>query len=205
MSEPPSVLIVGGPNGAGKTTISRAVVAETLGIAEFVNADIIAQGLSGFDPDRSAIQAGRIMLARMRELAATRSTFAFETTLASRTFAPWIESLLADGYEFYLVFVWLRSAELAVRRVARRVRQGGHAVPAEVIRRRYGRGISNFVRLYMPLTTHWRVYDNSNSSPGGPALVARGRAGEAPVIVNASIWKRILDTADAQATRQDDQ
>jgi predicted ABC-type ATPase len=106
----PAVVVIGGPNGAGETTISRDYVAETLGIAEFVNADIIAQGLSGFDPERAALQAGRLMLKRLRELAAARASFAFETTMASRTFAPWIAELIASGYEFESAFVWLRSA-----------------------------------------------------------------------------------------------
>jgi predicted ABC-type ATPase len=143
----------------------------TLDVSEFVNADTIAQGLSAFNPQGAAIAAGRIMLARLKELAAARESFAFETTLASRTFAPWIAGLIAAGYAFHLVFLWLPSPDLAVERVAERVRAGGHHVPEEVIRRRYTKGIKNFFSLYQPLATTWRVY-NTESVP--PPLIATG-------------------------------
>jgi predicted ABC-type ATPase len=151
MTRQPTVILIGGPNGAGKTTISRAVISETLGVAEFVNADIIAQGLSGFDPERAAMQAGRVMLTRLRELAAARTSFAFESTLASRSFAPWLAGLIKDGYQLDLVFVWLNSPDLAIERMKLRVRKGGHFVPPDTIRRRYQRGIANLVNLYLPL------------------------------------------------------
>ncbi|MGH7245298.1 MAG: zeta toxin family protein [Phycisphaerales bacterium] len=140
----PTIIILAGPNGAGKTTISREVLAKTFGIGEFVNADVIASGLSGFDPDRAAFAAGRIMLARLHELAEARSSFAFESTLASRTFAPWLVRQIAGGYEVHLVYSWLRSPELAVKRVRARVSKGGHNVPPEVVTRRYYRSLSNF-------------------------------------------------------------
>ncbi|MBY0263551.1 MAG: zeta toxin family protein, partial [Phycisphaerales bacterium] len=114
------MMLIGGPNGAGKTTISRKAIAETVGVPEFVNADAIAIGLSGFNPDLAAMAAGRVMLGRLRELAAERRDFAFESTLASRSFAPWLKSLVESGYQFHLTFVWLRSPELAVRRVRKR-------------------------------------------------------------------------------------
>jgi len=193
----PYILTLAGPNGAGKTTISRAVVAESAGLSEFVNADIIAQGLSGFDPERAAFAAGRIMLARLRELAAARSSFAFESTLASRTFAPWIATLTKSGYEFRVVYVWLRSPELAIRRVNARVRKGGHAVPPDTIRRRYARSISNFCSLYLPLATTWRVYDNSS---GFAAPVARrARNDSAPEIFDRRAWEEIQRIAHDQA------
>lgn len=194
--------MVGGPNGAGKTTISRAVIAETLGIAEFVNADFIAQGLSGFDPDRAALQAGRVMLLRLRELAATRADFAFETTLASRTFAPWLASRRADGYRVLLVFVFLASADLAIRRVRARVQLGGHSVPSEVVARRYTRGISNLVNLYLPLADEWRVYDNSSASGG--SLVVAGIAGQPVRVLDDRVW-RIIHEIARQPPGQDDQ
>jgi predicted ABC-type ATPase len=172
----PSLVVIGGPNGAGKTTISRPVINEVLGLAEFVNADVIAQGLSGFNPERAALQAGRIMLDRLRELAAARENFAFETTLASRTFAPWLIDLQTQGYRTHIILVWLKSPELAIRRVKRRVGQGGHFVPDDVVRRRYKRGIANFIRLYRPHADAWRIYDNS--SPTQPRLVASAVKGE---------------------------
>lgn len=189
----PSVVVIGGPNGAGKTTISRNVIAELLGIGEFVNADIIAQGLSGFDPERAAIQAGRVMLTRLRELAADRRDFAFETTMASRTFAPWIAQLVRSGYEFHLVFVWLNSPEMAIRRVRSRVRRGGHFVPDEVVRRRYARGIANFVNLYLPIASEWRVLNNSSAA--GPVPVAFGNDARPPTVLDHTAWNCILETA----------
>lgn len=193
MADCPAIVVIGGPNGAGKTTISRAVIAETLGVAEFVNADIIAQGLSGFGPERSALRAGRIMLARLRELAEQRADFAFETTMASRTFAPWLVEQTAAGYHLTLVFVWLRSADLSIRRVAARVRRGGHHVPDEIIRRRYERGIANFVRLYRPLADAWRVYDNSEQ--GSPRLVAASVRGEFEHVFDRRAFDRIEEIA----------
>ncbi|MBX3377566.1 MAG: zeta toxin family protein [Phycisphaeraceae bacterium] len=200
-SSNPSIVLIGGPNGAGKTTISRAVISETLGIAEFVNADVIAQGLSGFAPERAALAAGRIMLTRLKELAAARTSFAFESTLASRTLAPWFASLIESGYELLLIYVWLRSPDVAMHRVCRRVSEGGHSVPPDVIRRRYFRSVANFVHLYLPLATRWQVYDNS--TVGSPELIASRRAGESPLIVNVRTWNRILRIADAQSKETD--
>lgn len=190
----PVVLLVGGPNGAGKTTISRSLIAETVGIVEFVNADVIAMGLSGFDPDRAAFQAGRIMLARLRELAHSRASFAFESTLASRTFAPWLRTLVTSGYQFHLVYLWLESPELAVERVRRRVLLGGHAVPEDTIRRRYFRSCSNFVHLYAPLARTWRAFDNSYSSP---RIIAQRRPDSGLSIFNQRTYNRMLGAANA--------
>lgn len=171
----PQLVILAGPNGAGKTTISREVLHKTLGIANFVNADTIAAGLSGFDPDRAAFAAGRIMLARLKELAAERSDFAFETTLASRTFAPWIRGLTFSGYRAHLIYVWVRSPRLSVLRVRARVKRGGHSVPELTIRRRYARSAANLFRLYLPLVMEsngtWQIYDNSGLDP---RIVAEG-------------------------------
>jgi predicted ABC-type ATPase len=135
---------------------------------------VIAQGLSAFNPEGAALAAGRIMLARLKELAAARESFAFETTLASRSFAPWIRSLTSSGYDFHLLFLWLPSPQFAVERVAQRVQSGGHYVADEVVRRRYVKGLRNFFSLYQPLATTWRVYDNAVDE-AGPKLVAGGK------------------------------
>jgi len=185
----PSVVVLAGPNGAGKTTASAAVIQETLGIGEFVNADIIARGLSGFAPESAALQAGRIMLERLHDLAASRASFSFETTLASRTFAPWLKQLLAEGYSFHLCFFWLPSADMAIARVAQRVRLGGHYVDDETIRRRYERGVSNFFHLYRPLTTTWHFFDNSQ--PPKRSLVARGAGKINWVVERPALWQRL--------------
>ena len=128
----PTIVVIAGPNGAGKSTTAPVLLNEMLGLREFVNADVIAQGLSAFAPENVALQAGRLMLARLRQLAEARKNFAFETTLASRSFAPWLREQRAAGYALYLLFLYLPSPEFAVRRVAERVKLGGHDVPEKV-------------------------------------------------------------------------
>lgn len=133
-------------------------------MTEFVNADVIAQGLSAFNAQSVALAAGRLMLDRLNELAASRSSFAFETTLASRSFVPWLREHHARGYESHLVYLWLPAPEVAIARVRARVAAGGHDVPVETIRRRFLRGMRNLRTLYMPLVTTWRVLDADSSA-----------------------------------------
>jgi predicted ABC-type ATPase len=159
----PSVIILAGPNGAGKSTAAPFLLQGTLGVAEFVDADVVARGLSAFNVESVAIAAGRVMLARLRELARQRVGFAFETTLASRSFAPWLADLKQVGYTVDLIFLWLPSADFAIQRVADRVGRGGHAVAPDTIRRRYTRGLDNFFKLYAPLASTWRLYDGSRT------------------------------------------
>jgi predicted ABC-type ATPase len=162
---------------------------ETLGVVEYVNSDTIAQGLAAFDPDRVALAAGRIMMARIKELVAAGRSFAFETTLASRSFVPWITKLRAEGYEFHIVFLWLPSADFAVQRVNDRVRMGGHSVPEETVRRRYAAGLRNFFRLYQSLTTSWRVFDASDTA--GRRLIAAGAGRKVHLRADAATLRRI--------------
>lgn len=184
----PTVIVIGGPNGAGKSTIAPLVLRGVLGVTEFVNADVIAQGLSAFQPERKAVQAGRIMLARLKELAAAREDFAFETTLASRSFAPWLRELRGSGYSFHLAFVWLADASLAVSRVGARVISGGHHVPEETVRRRYQRGLRNFFDLYRPLATSWVLYDNSESER---ERVVASAEGAGIMIHQPAVWQAV--------------
>jgi predicted ABC-type ATPase len=188
----PHVVIVAGPNGAGKSTTAPFLLRHALDVAEFVNADSIAAGLSAFRPQSVAIAAGRIMVARMRSLAAARADFAFETTLASRSFAPWLVGLKRDGYRVHLLFLWLTSADLAVSRVAERVRSGGHEVPAHVVRRRYAAGLRNLFGLYMPLADSWQVFDNSGTTL--PRLVAAGQGRTERTILDTVLWRRLEET-----------
>ncbi|MEX2218319.1 MAG: AAA family ATPase [Phycisphaerales bacterium] len=194
--EHPAVIAIGGPNGAGKTTVSRSVLADALSVDQFVNADTIAAGLSGFNPARAAFSAGRVMLGRLQELAAARERFAFESTLSSRTFAPWLSRLTATGYRVGIVYVWVRSARIAVERVRARVRKGGHTVPEADIRRRYTRSASNLFALYLPLAEAsggpWRIYDNSGSE--GARLVAYFDAG-VPVVLDQRTFARLREVA----------
>lgn len=161
----PSVVILAGPNGAGKTTASPFVIRDTLGIREFVNADHIAQGLSGFSPETTAVAAGRIMLSRLHELGRKRATFAFETTLATRSFAPWLRRLKGEGYRVHLLFLALPTPEFAIERVRLRVSQGGHDVPEDVIRRRFTRGLRNLFSLYAATTDELSIYDATEERP----------------------------------------
>lgn len=182
----PAVVVLAGPNGAGKSTAAPKLLPHLLGVAEFVNADVIAQGLSAFAPERHALEAGRLMLQRLDTLAAARENFAFETTLASRSFAPRLAKLVAKGYDFHLAFFYLPSADQAVQRVAQRVRHGGHHVPEETIRRRYDRGLWNLLNLYIPLATSWQVYNNGRA--GHSRLIAHGRREIVLEVRDQKIW-----------------
>jgi predicted ABC-type ATPase len=187
----PSVIVLAGPNGAGKTTASRGLLAEALRLMTFVNADVIAQGLSGFDPDSAAVEASRIMLERLHALAAQRADFAFETTLAGRTLAGWLRGLRRDGYAVHLVYFWLESADLAVTRVAERVKAGGHGVPEATVRQRYRRSLANLFNLYLPVVSTWRVYDNSQG--GSSQLIAYGDETGSQTVVQEERWRMIRE------------
>lgn len=158
-----TIYIIAGCNGAGKTTASYAVLPEMLGCKEFVNADEIAKGLSPFNPESVAIEAGRLMLQRMDDLLSEGSDFAFETTLSTRSYVKFIERAQAKGYFVTLLYFWLPTPEQAIERVATRVREGGHNIPSDVIRRRYANGIKNLTALYIPLCNYWAIYDNSSA------------------------------------------
>ncbi len=185
----PNIIIVAGPHGAGKTTAAADILVGALAVHEFVNADVIAKGLSAFQPESVAFDAGRIMLQRLHHLTEQRVNVAFETTLASRTFASWIKTLTATGYQFHLVFISLPSADMALARVRRRVLEGGHHVPEDVIRRRYDAGLKNFFRIYRPLAASWRFYDNSVH--GDRRMVASGGLNQATVVLDEDLWNNV--------------
>ena len=188
-STAPELVVLAGPNGAGKSTLAPWLLRDGWGIKEFVNADEIAKGLSGFQPESVALQAGRLMWERLEELAVSRKSFAFETTLASRTYAPWIVKRKAEGYRTRLVFIWLPSAELAIERVTDRVRVGGHHIPDDVIRRRYAGGLRILFELYLPLMDRWEVLDGTE--PADLRLVAQDGGGDQPEVVSEATWRRI--------------
>jgi predicted ABC-type ATPase len=170
----PIAVVIGGPNGAGKSTLAAALLPAELRLLQFVNADTIAIGLAAYAPETVALKAGRILLDRLGELARQRQDFAVESTLASRSLAPFLRSTQADGYVVKLVYVWLDTPDLAVARVAERVLAGGHDVPEETVRRRYRRSLANFRTLYRPLADEWTVCDNSGSNPYRIAHGGRG-------------------------------
>ncbi|HEV2799800.1 MAG TPA: zeta toxin family protein [Pyrinomonadaceae bacterium] len=184
---PPQVFIIAGPNGAGKSTLAPYLLRDAFGVGEFVNADTIALGLSAFSPESVTFAAGRIMLARLADLARARQSFAFETTLATRSYAAFVARLRREeGYEFQLLYLTLRSPELAVERVRSRVRLGGHTVPAAVVHRRFLSSARNFLRLYRPLADTWGMYDNSTLD--APCPVAVGHRDEFTKVLQPDLW-----------------
>lgn len=159
------IVIIAGPNGAGKTTFARAFLPVEARLAVFVNADLIAAGLSPFDPSAAAIRAGRMMLTEIDRHAAAGRSFAFETTLSGHTYSRRIEAWRASGFTVELIFLSLGSPEEAIARVAMRVRQGGHDVPPDVIRRRFASGMRHFVDVYRQRVDFWQWFDNSGPRP----------------------------------------
>ncbi len=166
-----NIYIIAGCNGAGKTTASFTILPEILDCKEFVNADEIAKGLSPFQPEKVAFEAGRIMLERIETLLKSNENFAFETTLSTKTYKQKLIQAKTNGFKVKLLFFWLPTIEMAINRVAVRVSEGGHNIPAEVIARRYSRGIENLFKIYIPLCDDWAVFDNSDETP---ELIAEG-------------------------------
>ena len=159
------IVIIAGPNGAGKTTFAKEYLPNEAGCPDFINADLIAAGLSPFRPEAAAVHAGRLMLQEIKSRVKQRKSFAFETTLSGRSYAQKIPQWQALGYHVKLIFLNLPSADMAVSRVAARVAQGGHNVPEAVIRRRFSSGLRNFDKIYMEIVDAWILYDNSGSMP----------------------------------------
>jgi predicted ABC-type ATPase len=174
-SHSPTAFLVAGPNGAGKSTFATEFLPDFVRCREFVNADLIAAGLSPFAPETQAMRAGRLLLVRIKELAEARQDFGFETTLAGRGYLKFIADLRRSGYQVVILFLWLPSAEMAIARVASRVRQGGHDIPELTIRRRYEAGLRNFFLTYASLVDSWRLYDGSQLPPS-PIASADGGA-----------------------------
>jgi len=169
-SRQPNLYVVAGPNGAGKSTFARLFLPEYADCREFVNADLIAAGLSPFNPESLAIQAGRLMLERIEALAEMRIDFGFETTLAGKSWLPVLQRLRAQGYRLHIFFLWIPEPDLALRRIEERVRAGGHSIPEEVVRRRFARGLRNFFQIYAPVVDAWLLLDNSKRPPEPVAL-----------------------------------
>ncbi len=161
-SQMKKIYIIAGPNGAGKTTASYTILPEIFNCHEFVNADEIARGLSPFNPEGVGLQAGRLMLERINELIERGKTFAFETTLATKSYQSLIKRAQVLGYETILLFLYLNSTELAIRRVKTRIIEGGHNIPTDVIERRFENGLVNFFNRYIPIVDSWLPIDNSD-------------------------------------------
>jgi predicted ABC-type ATPase len=183
----PELYIIAGPNGAGKTTAAKTILPEVLKVREFVNADEIAKGLSPFNPEGVAIQAGKIMLQRMEQLINEKESFAIETTLSTISYLKTIALVKAIGYSVTLFYVWLDSPLLAIERVKRRVSQGGHNIPADVIERRYHKALTNLPK-FLELVDSWYLYDNSESFY---ELIAKKITGK-PIILNFEKYRQLM-------------
>lgn len=161
----PNLFIIAGPNGAGKTTYARNFLVDEMRCHEFVNADLIAAGISPSAPADAELEAGRIMTRRLRQLLAERKDFAFETTLSGYGYVPWLEAARTAGYRVRLDFLWIASLDVARERIRQRVRKGGHDIPDEVQRRRFPKGVRMLMKHYRPLLDHWRLFDNTGDDP----------------------------------------
>lgn len=169
--------IIAGCNGAGKTTASFTILPEFMQCDEYINADEIARGLSPFHPERVPVEAGKLMISRITELMRKGVTFAVETTLSTHSYVNLIKRAHKAGYTVELIFLWLSSADVAVRRVAKRVSEGGHNIPEDVIRRRYEAGIRNLIEIYSQIVDRWILIDNNTTS----VVVAETKSGETTV------------------------
>ena len=180
--------IIGGCNGAGKTTASYTVLPEILECREFVNADEIAKGLSPFNPESVAIEAGRLMLLRIDDLLKTNVSFSIETTLSTKSYQKLVRKAQHQGYLVKLIFFWLDSPATAIKRVAQRVREGGHNIPQDVIVRRYHAGINNLFNLYMRQVDYWLLINNTQ---GTSEYVAEGGATIPTEIFNTNTYHKM--------------
>jgi predicted ABC-type ATPase len=164
-ARPKQILIIAGPNGAGKTTFAQQFLPKEAQCPDFINADLIAKGLSPFEPEKASLRAGKIMLAEMHRRVQRGESFAFETTLSGLRYALHIARWKKLGYRVKLIFLKLPSVEIALARVAARVAQGGHSIPTDVVRRRFDAGLRNLENVYCRLVDEWELYDNAGAVP----------------------------------------
>ena len=189
--EDPTVYVIAGPNGAGKTTFANEFLPDFVNCREFLNADLIAAGLSPFAPETQNVRAGRLLLTRIKELTASKENFGFETTLSGRGYVRLFTEMRMNGYRVVLFFLWLPSSDMAVARVRARVRQGGHNVPESVVRRRYGSGLHNFFQLYEPIAHIVWLLDGSEFPPKRIAHKEEGRL----QVFHSPLFERIEKSA----------
>lgn len=174
-----NVYVIAGSNGSGKTTFARTFLPEYVNCPRFVNADLIAQGLSPFDPNKAALTAGKLVVQQIQDFARQGVDFGFETTLSGRSYVKRLKKLSAQGYQLHLFFLWIPTVDLALSRIKDRVFEGGHHVPDADVRRRFSRSLFNFFSLYKPLFTSWLIFNNTGVRP---ALIAKGKSGKLEVI-----------------------
>jgi len=185
--EPAKCYIIAGPNGAGKTTFATEFLPLYANCRNFINADLIARGLSPFDPDAGMLRAGRTVLERIAEFTKARTDFAFETTLSGRTYVPLLRGVKKTGFRLHMFYLWIPSPELALLRIRDRVESGGHNVPERDVRRRYGRTLNNLFTLYRPLLDTLHFFDNSSDTP---RLIFKDEAGQTTTR-DAALYERL--------------
>jgi len=188
----PTIYVIAGPNGVGKTTFANEHLPNTIRELEFVNADLIARGLSPYAPEAASIEAGRIALQRIRNLIGAGHSFTWETTLSGRTAVGWLRSAKQSGYSLKGYFLWVADVEMTLRRIRKRVVEGGHAIEPEVSRRRFLKTIQNFFTIYRPLFDSWRLFENDEASPRLLALEKGGRM----VVRDPQRFDRIMAEAE---------
>jgi predicted ABC-type ATPase len=184
----PRIYVIAGPNGAGKTTFAREFLPHYADCKQFINADLIAQGMSPFSPETMAFRAGRLMLEEIETYAKRRESFGFETTLSGSGHVALLQRLKKSGYEVHFFYLWVRTVSLALDRVRARVLQGGHDVPELVVRRRFDRSIRNFLVRYRFLAESWMLFDNKSATP---AIVAFHEEGTTHII-DRVLYERLL-------------
>jgi predicted ABC-type ATPase len=190
----PHLYIIAGPNGAGKTTFARKFLPDYVKCLDFVNVDLIANGISPFDPERAALRAGRIMLEQIHSLAERGVDFGFETTLAGKTYVKLLKEMKTRRYLIHIFFLWLTNVELAIERVKLRVRNGGHHIPEAIVRRRFGRSLPNFLLVYKPLVDSWTIFNNSGDHPKMIAFEELGKI----TILDPDLFGVLLEYKDSQ-------
>ncbi len=186
-----AVYVIAGPNGAGKTTFAKTFLPDFLDCKVFVNADLIAGGIAPLAPEQAAIKAGKLLLEEIRETAKRKVDFGFETTLSGRSYVNLFNEFIRQGYAVHLVFLWLPNIDISIKRIAERVKRGGHHIPEQVARRRFARGVENLFKLYDSMLSGWVIFDNSAAEP---AMLAY-REGERKVILDETKFSQIQKIA----------
>ena len=194
MQRRPNLYIIAGPNGAGKTTFAHTFLPHYVECLDFVNADLIAGGLSPFDPEKAAIQAGRLMLEQIHSFGKRRLDFGFETTLSGKTYVKLLKDLKKTGYRIHLFFLWISDVRLALERIELRVRNGGHYIPKDIVLRRFERSLPNFFRFYQPLADSWAIFDNSKDIPRMIAFEESGKL----EIFDKDLYDTVLKSKEEQ-------
>ena len=195
------MFIISGCNGAGKTTASYTMLPDLLGCDEYVDADEIAKSIAPDNPQQAALRASRLMMERVEELMGKGKDFGLETTLSTRSLVRTINLAKSRGYSVTLVYLWLRTPDMAVERVRKRYEAGGHSIPEETIRRRYNVGIDNLIRLYIPASDNWIIFDNSMPET---KVIARGSPTTETEVLNAKLYAKLLDNFRASGESKED-